>query len=121
MSQSASQAQVFYIEVARSRCLWTIRDEGGFPAPKASWRRRATPFWSSPGRVDKIISNVPAYSGFAPYELSWSDFDRAWIPGLVKDKYLVGVNWSGLRAVGYDVEPLLVREMVNRQIQRMKS
>jgi len=105
MSQSASQAWAFYREVAKTRVVWTVRDGGGFPAPMNSSGERAQPFWSSRSRVERIIRSVPAYSGFEPYEVSWQDFVIKWVPDLVKDGLLIGVNWSGKRAVGYDIEP----------------
>jgi hypothetical protein len=105
MSQAASQAWAFYREVAAKRMVWTVRDEGGFPALLTSSGKRAQPFWSSRSRVERIIRSVPAYSGFAPYEVSWEDFCTKWVPDLVRDGLLVGVNWSGKRAVGYDIEP----------------
>jgi len=113
MSQSASQAAIFYREVADSGRLWTIRDSGGFPAPTSSGGRRAQPFWSSLSRVEKIINTVPAYSGFEPVELEWSVFENRWIPGLSRDRILVGVNWSGPKAIGYDVEPEQVAKNVH--------
>jgi hypothetical protein len=104
MSQAASQAWEFYREVAQTRVVWTVRDDGGFPAPMTSSGQRAQPFWSSRSRVDRIIKTVPAYSGFKPYEVSWDDFCSKWAPGFTKDGLLVGVNWSGDRAVGFDIE-----------------
>jgi hypothetical protein len=105
MSQAASQAAAFYREVANNRKVWTIRDAGGYPAPKGASGKRAHPFWSSRSRVETIIKNVPAYAGFTPDEISWGDFCSAWAPGMTKDGLLVGVNWSGKRATGYDLEP----------------
>lgn len=105
MSQAGSQAWAFYREVAETRVVWTVRDEGGFPAPMTSEGKRAQPFWSSRSRVERIIANVAAYSGFEPYEISWEDFCSKWAPGLAKDGLLVGVNWSGKRAVGFDFMP----------------
>jgi len=105
MSQASSQAWAFYREVAATRAVWTVQDEGGFPAPPTSSGKRAQPFWSSRSRVERIIKTVPAYAGFEPYEVSWVDFCDKWAPGLAKDGLLVGVNWSGKRAVGYDLEP----------------
>jgi hypothetical protein len=67
--------------------------------------KRAQPFWSSQSRVERIVKTVAAYSGFEPYEVSWGDFCKNWVPQLIKDDLLVGVNWSGKRAVGYDIEP----------------
>lgn len=112
VSQSSSQAWAFYRQVAATRLLWTIRDEAGFPAPMTSTGQRAQPFWSSRSRVERIIKSVPAYSGFEPFEVSWDDFCRKWVPGLAKDGLLVGVNWSGKRATGYDIDPEHLRNCI---------
>jgi hypothetical protein len=103
MGQSASQAHQFYEAVARTRMLWTCQDEVGFPQPKTWLGQRAQPFWSSRSRVQKIIKTVPAYKDFLPYELTWDEFLAEWIPDLNADDVNVGVNWSGKRAVGYDI------------------
>jgi len=120
MTQAASQAWAFYRDVAKNQKVWTIRDEGGFPAPKNGEGKRSQPFWSSLSRVEKIIETVPAYAGFEPYEISWSDFCRAWVPGMTKDGLLMGVNWSGKRALGYDLEPKKVQESVDALIKHEK-
>lgn len=112
MSQAASQAWAFYREVAEKKVVWTIRDEGGFPAPLDSAGERSQPFWSSRSRVERIIKSVPAYSGFAPVEISWEVFCERWVPGLTGDGTKIGVNWSGKRAVGYDLEPAEVKRNV---------
>jgi hypothetical protein len=66
--------------------------------------------------VERIIKAVPAYAGFEPYEISWVDFVLKWVPGMTKDGYLVGVNWSGPRVVGYDLEPEQVKKWVEYYI-----
>lgn len=105
MSQAGSQAAAFYREVAENAALWTIRDENGFPAPLTQGGKRALPFWSSRARAEKIVKTVAAYSGFEVMPVSWQDFCEQWVPGLSEDGLLVGVNWSGARALGYDLEP----------------
>jgi hypothetical protein len=105
MSNAASQAAAFYADVARTSRVWTLRDSGGFPCPERQDGKRAMPFWSSEARVRKVIASVPAYAGFEPVEIEWPAFRDRWLKGLVEDELLVGVNWSGSRAVGYDVEP----------------
>ncbi len=112
MSASASQAAVFYREVAKEKKVWTVRDSGGFPAPKGSDGTRSQPFWSSRSRVETIIKKVPAYSGFTPVDISWDDFVKKWVPGLSKDGLKIGVNWSGARATGYDLKPEEVKKAV---------
>jgi hypothetical protein len=116
MSQVASQAALFYRDVARTGEIWTIRDAGGFPAPMNSEGQRSQPFWSSRSRVEKIIETVPAYTGFEPYRVSWADFVARWVPGLKRDGILVGVNWSGPRALGYDMESEAVQRNVENYL-----
>jgi hypothetical protein len=70
--------------------------------------QRAQPFWSTRTRVEKIIATVPAYAGFEAVEVSWDDFKNNWAPDLEKAGLLAGVNWSGSKAVGYDLPPLKI-------------
>jgi len=117
MSQASSQAWAFYREVAKTRVVWTLRDDDGFPSVTTSSGKPALPFWSSRSRVEKVIRSVPAYAGFVPVEISWAVFCAKWVPGLVGDDALVGVNWSGPRAVGYDLDPRRLEENVNAVIE----
>ncbi len=105
MSQSASQATKFYQEAVEKSEVWTVKDENGFPAPMNGDGKRVMPFWSSKTRVLTIIETVAAYKAFEPFSMSIEDFISKWIPGLKKDGLLVGVNWSGIKAVGYDLKP----------------
>ena len=105
MSQAASQAAAFYRDVAKNLKLWTICDDQGYPAPLKAGGQRAMPFWSTLSRVKRIIKSVPAYGVFEPEELSWDTFVEKFVPDLKEHSMLVGVNWSGPRAVGYDLEP----------------
>jgi Protein of unknown function (DUF2750) len=52
MTQAASQAAVFYRNLVRDRRVWTIFDDGGYPAPMTS-SGRAMPFWSSKARAER--------------------------------------------------------------------
>lgn len=113
MSQSASQAAAFYRDVAKSKEFWTVADKDGIPAPKNPSGQRAMPLWSSKTRVERIIASVPAYAGFEPYSISWQEFTEEWMADLERDGTLVGVNWSGPRAKGYDMTaPELVQNVV---------
>ena len=120
MSQAGSQASAFSRDVARQGTVWTVRDEGGFPAPLSCGGRRAQPFWSSRSRVELVIENVAAYKDFEPVAIGLDEFVQRWLPGLGRDGLLVGINWSGPRANGYDVEPRSVREALEAQ-QRLSA
>lgn len=110
MTQAASQASAFYRDVEASRKVWTMKDDRGFPIPKNSQGTRSMPFWSSESRVTRIINNIPAYKSFKPVELDLIDFYNYWLPELKSAGQLVGINWSGKRAVGYDLSPeILIR------------
>ncbi len=81
MSQAASQAAAFYREVARERRVWSLRDSAGIPAPQGDGGR-SMPFWSSRSRVETIIKNVAAYTGFEPFDIPLDEFLKDWLPGL---------------------------------------
>jgi hypothetical protein len=121
MSQSASQAAAFYKDVAKYMSVWCLRDKDGIPAPKGDKKKRSMPFWSTQSRVNKIINSVTAYSEFEAFEISWDAFRDRWLPGLEKDGLLVGVNWSGDKAVGYDVEPKSVKENIEYHIAKTNN
>ena len=121
MSQAASQWAVFAREVAAHRRLWTVEDDVGYPAPLTSSGARAQPFWSSLSRVERIIRTVPAYSVFRPREVPWNEFRDRWIPDFIKDGTKIGVNWSGPRATGYDIDPADVQTRVEYEISQLPT
>ncbi|MEZ9236116.1 DUF2750 domain-containing protein [Shewanella sp. 10N.286.52.A9] len=106
MGQSSSQASVFYSEVIKSGIVWGIKDAQGFPAPLNSEGKRAMPFWSSESRAELIIKNSENYSLFKPVAIPFKDFYEKWIDGLNRDGLLVGINWSGKNATGFDISPV---------------
>ena len=104
MSVSAAHADEFYTEVLKRDEVWAIRGAKGFPAPKSEGRR-AMPFWSAKSRAERLVANLEAYQGFEVVAVPLSEWRARWLPGLRKDGVLVGLNWSGNRATGYDLEP----------------
>jgi len=108
MSISAAQADSFITEVCANGAVWAIRDAEGFPTSTTLSGETAMPFWSLESRARKVISNVPAYAGFEPHQLTLEEFQERWLPGLARDGLKTGLNWSGTRATGYDLEPSAV-------------
>lgn len=121
MSNSASHAHAFYRQVAKEKKVWTIKDAGGFPAPKNRDGIRVQPFWSSVSRIQRIKEKAPAYASFEPYEISWEAFRDRWLPGLKNDGLLIGVNWSGANVKGYDLDSDFVREAIEIQIKELQG
>ncbi|GGI71854.1 DUF2750 domain-containing protein [Shewanella gelidii] len=112
MSSVQAEASAFYKEVAKSGVVWGIKNKAGFPAPRGVSGKQAMPFWSSEKRAKLVIHSVSAYAEFEPTAIQWSDFCTHWVPGLKKDNFLAGINWSGKRASGFDIEPDLLQEAV---------
>jgi hypothetical protein len=108
MSLSAAHKAAFRREAPREGRVFSIRDKSGFPTPKDGDGNRALPFWSKASRAGRVISLVPAYRGFGVVELDLDEWLGRWIPELERDGYLVGINWAGAHATGYDVTPGLV-------------
>jgi hypothetical protein len=104
MSTSAAQADAFYKEAVEHEVVWGIKDDNGFPAPETP-EGRAMPFWSLKSRAERIVSVVPAYSGFAVVPIPFDEWRTRWLPALDRDGLRVGLNWAGAKATGYDVAP----------------
>ncbi len=104
MRISAAHADAFYVESSEAGEVWTVRDGRGFPAPEANGAR-TMPFWSKRPRPERVVATVPAYAGFEVVAIALDVVRSRWLPGLVRDGLLVGLNCSGDRATGYDVEP----------------
>lgn len=107
MTTSAAQAATFYSEVLEHDEVWSIRDEEGFPSPLNQDGQRSIPFWSRRSRAE-IVLKVPAFDGFSITSISLNVWRERWLPGLERDGILVGLNWAGPRASGYDIEPRTV-------------
>lgn len=108
MSTSGAQADAFYQEILRHGQVWAIRDSEGFPAPFGESGVRTMPFWSLASRAEKIVDTVDAYNGFEVVAIPLDEWRSRWLPGLEHDGLLLGLNWSGPRATGYDVQPASV-------------
>ena len=121
MGQSASQAHAFYSDVAKNKTIWALCDSGGYASATNSSGQKTMGFWSSLSRVKKTKKNFEAYSSLEPDEISWENFRTKWLPGLKKDGYLVGLNWSGANVVGYDCEPDWVLKAIELQIQAQSN
>lgn len=115
MSQSSLHADAFYQEVVKHGKVWGIKDEKGIPAPIGESGQRAMPFWSSLKRAKAVIETVEAYAKFEAFEITLAEFSNKWLVGLENDGLLVGINWSGERAVGYDVHPMTVKQAIEFQ------
>lgn len=80
--------------------------------------QRAMPFWSKESRASLITANVEAYCGFEVVRIPLDEWRARWLPGLSRDGLLVGLNWSGRRATGYDVSPADVAASLSARDKR---
>jgi hypothetical protein len=110
VSTSAAHASTFYREVIEHQEIWAIRDENGFPAPTNPDGHRSMPFWSLLSRAERVLTSVSDYRNFDVVSLPLEQWTTKWLPGLDHDGILVGLNWSGPRATGFDLTPMTVME-----------
>ena len=105
MSLSGAHKSAFRREAAQEGQVYAIRDPDGFPAPVGEDGRRAVPFWSKPTRAQLIVKHVTAYSGFEVVPIPVEEWLSGWMTNLEHDAMLIGVNWAGAKARGYDMTP----------------
>jgi hypothetical protein len=118
VTTSAAQAAAFYSEALASGTVWAVRDANGFPAPLNGDGVRAMPFWSKKSRAELVVAKVAAYAGFEPVEVALDKWRADWLTGLERDGLLVGLNWAGDRAQGYDVTPAdVLRNLTARETE----
>jgi len=115
MSLSGAHTAAFRREVPQEGRVWSIRDARGFPAPRDADGTRSMPFWSKPTRAKRVVSQVEAYRDFEVVEIPMTSWLDDWLPGLDRDGLLVGVNWAGARATGFDLAPTRVASWFAKQ------
>jgi hypothetical protein len=64
------------------------------------------PFWSKRSRAERIVDTVPAYAARDIVEISLAEWRERWLTDLDRDGLLIGVNWTGRRAIGDDRKPV---------------
>lgn len=117
VAAASACCDAFVREVAIHQRVWTLRDAGGIPTATGAGGT-AMPFWSDLPRVQQVIATVPVYSGFEPLELSWESFRDRWLAGMARDGLLVGLNWAGERALGYDLTPDEVLARITNELSK---
>ena len=105
MSLSGAHRAAFRREAPQEGRVFSIRDAGGYPVAKDPDGTMALPFWSKASRAQKVVGQVTAYRKFDVVEIDLADWLERWLPGLEQEGHLVGVNWAGPRATGYDIAP----------------
>jgi len=105
MSLSGAHKAAFRREVTQEGRVFSIRDERGYAAPADAEGNRTVPFWSKPTRARRVAGQVEAYLGFEVVSIEVDDWLGGWLPCLQRDGMLVGVNWAGARATGFDMTP----------------
>jgi hypothetical protein len=115
MSLSGAHKAAFRREVLAEGRVFAIRDGDGYPAPADPEGRRAVPFWSKPTRAQRVADQAAAFLGFEIVVIELDDWLAGWMPCLERDDMLVGVNWSGARATGFDLSPAQVVEWFAEQ------
>jgi hypothetical protein len=109
MSLSGAHRAAFRREAAGEGRVYSIRDDGGLPAPSVG-EARTVPFWSKPTRAGRMVDQVEAYRGFQVISVDVDEWLNEWLPRFEADGMLVGVNWAGARATGYDLTPAQVKQ-----------
>ena len=119
MSAAGAQHARFKEQAVREGCVFTFKN-GDFHLVFPVAGRDVWPFWSSRSRLVRIQRGHSKYREFEIVDIELSRF-MDWLPKMGKDGILIGVNWSGKRLTGSDVEPMDLHAGVQYWIRKLKS
>jgi len=96
--------------VVESEIVWGLSSDHGFADCESNESDRTVlVFWSDRGYASRVRQQ--SYPDYEPSEISLFDFLFRWLPGMEKDKLLVGTNWTG-DLVGLEFEPRTLEEEI---------
>ncbi len=104
----------FVRRVREARIVWALRSEAGWcTSPSLDHADRSViPFWSDRAYAARCAKDE--WAEYEPAEISLERFVEAWLPGMHRDGYLVGTNWSG-NLTGLEVEPAELISALSQQ------
>ncbi|MBZ0173042.1 MAG: DUF2750 domain-containing protein [Phycisphaerales bacterium] len=110
---SSVHADAFYREVIASGELFAVEHEEDGPL---EWHlaggTHARPFWSSRSRAVRMLDGPLRRRGLVIVPHTWHEFCSTIAPGMRSAGQLVGLNWHGSRARGYNLGPETVMQTV---------
>lgn len=108
---AGAHAHAFYREVAKVDDVFTLGKDGT-PMLVSGAAGSVLPVWSSRSRAEKVLATVSGYDGMTVLGMPWSEFEKNQLPELECEGILLGVNWAGKAANGYELPPHMVMESV---------
>ena len=109
---AGTQAQAFFDEVSETGDVWRLGSGQSMFVVYSASGARVFPLWSTRRRVQKLVDTVPGYAGCKVLGSSWNNFVDNWVAILERDGVLVGLNWTGANANGFEMPvKLLVSQM----------
>ena len=115
MTVASIHASKFHEQVVRDGKVFTFTEEGEFLVFRIR-EFEVVPFWSSRSRMIRIQEEHAKYSRFAIDEISFDEFYVKTLKQLEDEGIHVGLNWSGVRLVGYDTSVEDLRKCLAYQI-----
>ena len=117
MTEFDNRLTGFFDRIVATGELFTFMDDEGIVTPKNQDGERAMPYWSSLQGVHGLLSTLDGDMGYRPIRIALAEFERAWLPGIARDGYLIGIDWVGKPPSGYDLPPQDFR----RHLERARS
>lgn len=119
---SSIHADAFYREIIASGELFGVEHE--FDGP-VTWHlaggTHARPFWSSRSRAVRMLDGPMRRAGLVIVPHVWEEFRGEIAPAMAAEGLLVGVNWWGFRARGYNLEPGVVVRALEEAMNRRSA
>jgi hypothetical protein len=112
---AGTQAHTFFREVAETGDVWSLGDGQSMFVVLSESGARVFPLWSSRRRAQRIVDTNRGYASCKVLGSSWSNFLDNWVAILERDGILVGVNWTGAHASGFEMPVKLLVSQIEAE------
>ncbi len=106
---SLERYERFIERIKKAGEIWGLKNADGWCVSDSNNNDdvQVMPFWSDRAYAQQCAKEE--WANYVPTAIDLVSFTTKWLPGLAKDKLLVGTNWSS-HLIGEEIEPLALKE-----------
>ncbi|HDR6271298.1 TPA: DUF2750 domain-containing protein [Bacillus cereus] len=104
----------FIHTVLETETIWGLKNTSGWCVCESNEYEDTDVmlFWSNKSYAQQCT--IQEWANYSPTAIPLEQFLKNWLPGMIKDDLLVGVNWN-THLIGLELEPQLLLNFLNEK------